>query len=327
MPHSTTEQEQTVNTSKSHGDWRDDLFRDGYVVVKNAIPEQRCQYYIDQMFKWLEKFPFGFKRDDRSTWTPERLPTHMKGGMYHGYRVQHERFMWEARQEPKVLQAFARLWGTDELLASFDGMNFTLPSGTQLPPTEPWPHIDQSPRRKGLQCVQGILNFAPNGIDDGGLLVMKGSHNLMQEFFKIHPDVMDRPTWGPDDWFGFSQDELNWFEERGCEILKVCADPGDLILWDSRTMHFNQVPKSQNLRAIIYACYTPASFASSQDLKTKAELFDQRAGTTHWPHANLHPNVEKKLRLGKEDSAERDRPFEEPEESEIVLKLAGKLAY
>jgi hypothetical protein len=80
---------------------------------------------------------------------------------------------------------------------------------------------------------------------------MKGSTNLMAEFFKAHPHVIGRPTWGTRDWFGFEKSEVQWFEERGCEIVKVCAGPGDVILWDSRTMHWNCVPETQNIRAIV----------------------------------------------------------------------------
>lgn len=99
MPHAVTIPDPAkLDDSASYGDWRDDLFRDGFVVVKGAIPTEKADYYVDQMFKWVEKFPFGFDRNDRSTWTPEHLPTHIKGGMYHGYRCQHERFVWEARQ-------------------------------------------------------------------------------------------------------------------------------------------------------------------------------------------------------------------------------------
>ncbi|KKY21922.1 putative phytanoyldioxygenase [Phaeomoniella chlamydospora] len=325
MPHAV--EPPTVDPTKSFRDWRDDLFRDGYVVIKNVIPQERCDYYIDKMFEWAGRFPWGFDRNDRSTWTDEHLPTHIKGGMYHGYRVQHERFMWEARTEPGVIEAFTKLWGTDKLLASFDGMNFTLPSGTPLEPTQPWPHVDQNPKRTGMQCVQGIINLAPNGPDDGGLLVMQGSTKIMEEFFKTHQGVIGRATWGSSDWFGFDEEEVKWFEDRGCKILKVCAEPGSIILWDSRTMHYNCVPKTQNLRAVIYACYTPSSFASPEVLKEKARFFDERMGTTHWPHDNLFPNVEKKPRLGLPDDQERDRPFEEPEETELVLKLAGKLPY
>jgi hypothetical protein len=36
------------------GDWRDDLARDGYAVIKGAIPEERANKYADQMYSWLE---------------------------------------------------------------------------------------------------------------------------------------------------------------------------------------------------------------------------------------------------------------------------------
>ncbi|GAB7332642.1 hypothetical protein MBLNU13_g04403t3 [Cladosporium sp. NU13] len=320
MPHSTIPN--TINTKTQCGDWRDDLFRDGFAVIKNAVSAEKAQHYISCMHQWLESFPYGFDRNAQETWTPQYLPAHMKGGMYHGYSIQHEKFMWEARQEPGVLEAFARLWETQDLLVSFDGMNITLPAGTPTK-TSPWPHVDQSPKRRGLQCVQGILNLAPNGPDDGGLLVYAGSHALNEEFFGTH-DVQDRPTWGPGDWFGFEQSEVDWFKQRGCELRKVCAEPGDLIVWDSRTVHFNETPRSQNLRAVIYLCYTPTAFAKEEDLQRKAELFHKRKGTTHWPHANIFENDPERMRLGKSDSYHRERPVQEPHITPLLLKLAGE---
>lgn len=117
--------------------------------------------------------------------------------------------------------------------------------------TEPWPHIDQSPERRGLVCAQGIINFAPNGPQDGGLVVVQGSHRLTEQFFKRHPDVIGRKTWGPKDWFPFTAEEVTWFKNQGCHIVKVCADPGDLIIWDSRTIHYNTLPKSDQIRSIV----------------------------------------------------------------------------
>lgn len=100
-----------------------------------------------------------------------------------------------------------------------------------------------------MQCVQGILNLAPNGPTDGGLMVMKGSSVLNEEFFASHTN--ERKTWGPTDWFGFTPDEVQWFADRGCELIKVCADPGDLILWDSRTVHYNVLPESEAVRSVL----------------------------------------------------------------------------
>lgn len=36
------------------GDWRDDLLRDGYAIVKGAIPRERADKYADSMYSWLE---------------------------------------------------------------------------------------------------------------------------------------------------------------------------------------------------------------------------------------------------------------------------------
>ncbi|KAH7398788.1 hypothetical protein DE146DRAFT_504849 [Phaeosphaeria sp. MPI-PUGE-AT-0046c] len=324
MPH--YENEPKIDTTTATGDWRESLFRDGFVVVKGVLSQEKAKSYQDRMFEWLETFPYGFSAQDQSTWTKEHLPEHMKGGMYHGYRVQHEKVIWDARTEPGVIDAFEKLWGTRDLLVSFDGMNLTLPSA-DLKPSTPWPHVDQNPKRKGMQCVQGILNLAPNGPDDGGLVVLKGSHNANETFFKLHPESAGAGTWGSMDWHGFNEKEVEWFKNRGCEEIKVCAEPGDLILWDSRQIHYNKVPSTQNVRAVMYICYTPASFASKEDIEKKADHFKNRFGTTHWPHANIFHHEDKNMRLGQPDTYSRDRPAHEPEESDLVLKLAGVKAY
>lgn len=37
-----------------YGDFRDDLERDGFAVIKGAIPRKRADAYAEDMFKWLE---------------------------------------------------------------------------------------------------------------------------------------------------------------------------------------------------------------------------------------------------------------------------------
>jgi hypothetical protein len=69
--------------------------------------------------------------------------------MYYAYAAPHEKMAWEARTEPGVVGIFEKLWGTKELLCSFDGMNISLPRRKDLN-WSPWPHCDQNPERKGL---------------------------------------------------------------------------------------------------------------------------------------------------------------------------------
>lgn len=191
-------------------------------------------------------------------------------------------------REPNVQKVFSDLWGTDELLCSFDGMNVTLPQQKDLT-WSPWPHCDQNPERKGMQCVQGLINYAPNGPDDGGLIVMKGSSKLYDTFFRetrqqaAHEDAPP-PEAEFRDHFIFSEDDVKWFEDHGCELVKTCLDPGDFVLWDSRTMHYAKHPEGDVIRSAQYICMTPAKFAKKEDLELKAQLFKEHQGTTHWPH-------------------------------------------
>jgi hypothetical protein len=38
----------------TYGDWRDDLVRDGYAVVKGAIPRERADQYGEEIMSYLE---------------------------------------------------------------------------------------------------------------------------------------------------------------------------------------------------------------------------------------------------------------------------------
>lgn len=38
----------------SYNDWRDDLVRDGFAVIKGAIPKEQVEKYADQMYSLAE---------------------------------------------------------------------------------------------------------------------------------------------------------------------------------------------------------------------------------------------------------------------------------
>lgn len=76
MPH--YENEPKIDTGITTGDWRDQLYQDGYYVLKGVLTPEKAQSYVDRMFQWLETFPYGFKSGDPSTWGREHLPDHIK---------------------------------------------------------------------------------------------------------------------------------------------------------------------------------------------------------------------------------------------------------
>lgn len=114
--------------SANHGDFRDDLTKDGFAVIKGVIPPDRVTQYRERAKDWLLSFDTELDFEDNKTWTENNLPVQNKIRTFAGYYVSHEKFMWDARMEPTVLETFATLWGTDELLVSFDSLNITFPN-------------------------------------------------------------------------------------------------------------------------------------------------------------------------------------------------------
>lgn len=83
--------------TRTYGDWRDDFFRDGFVVLKGVVPKERATQYQSEALSWLEGFKTGFDRNDKSTWKKENLPQSWKGGMYLHFAAAHEKYVWDVR--------------------------------------------------------------------------------------------------------------------------------------------------------------------------------------------------------------------------------------
>ena len=101
--------------------------------------------------------------------------------------------------------------------------------------------MDQSPRLvHKRQEVQGIANMYQSGPDDGGLVVVRGSHKLHRSYFdhagKFTED--EEPQQEQKGGQHFEYDELEWYKENGAEIVKVCANEGDLIRESKLPSHF-----------------------------------------------------------------------------------------
>ncbi|KAJ5810714.1 uncharacterized protein N7503_002932 [Penicillium pulvis] len=308
-------------TDQKFGDFRDDLTRDGFAVVKGAIAREKALTYADAMYSWLEDFQLGFDRNDPATVHKDKLPMINEKGMCLHYGLSHESFVWDVRSEPGVVDAFEKIYDDEDLIVSFDAINFQFPNRTDIASNKPWPHQDQDPMKHGFRCMQGLVNLLPNGPDDGGLIVCRGGHLLSERFHHDMADEARITAWTPE-WYGFTERGMKWLEDHGCKWEKVCAEPGDLLLWDSRTPHYNLSPKDHQPRFAIYTCFMPVADATQGDLLRKKEAFERRVGTTHWPNAK-HTGSNVAQRDGVDDPHNRDRPVNDPVLSERAYKLTG----
>lgn len=86
-----------ANAGVHYGDWRDEFFKQGFYVFKQAVPaEKATDYYYAKALSWLQSFNTAFDINDKKTWIQDNLPQSFKN-MYLGYCAAHEKFMWDAR--------------------------------------------------------------------------------------------------------------------------------------------------------------------------------------------------------------------------------------
>lgn len=69
----------------------------GYVVVPGVLPADKALNYADKAYGWVEDFGLGYKRDDPSTRTLDKLHFFAKGGLTNRYGVAHEQFIWDIK--------------------------------------------------------------------------------------------------------------------------------------------------------------------------------------------------------------------------------------
>jgi hypothetical protein len=69
----------------------------------------------------------GYDRNDLSTVHKDNLPVINEKGMCLNYGLSHEDFVWGIRSEPGVISAFEKIYDDQDLIVSFDAINFQFP--------------------------------------------------------------------------------------------------------------------------------------------------------------------------------------------------------
>jgi ectoine hydroxylase-related dioxygenase (phytanoyl-CoA dioxygenase family) len=258
----------------------DELDNNGYCIVPNVLTNKESDYYIQEIWKWLENLGVNIKRDNQSTWSDSNWPSVGKN-LIQNYNIGHAQFLWDLRCHEEVIKVYQELWNTSDLLVSFDGIGIARPvSVTGVLDDTPWWHIDQSFNKIGRHCIQGFVNLEESKEGDACFSAIVKSHKYHQELcdtFNIEKlDI---------DWYELDQDEINWyFETKKLKSVKVYPPKGSMVLWDSRTIHCNFPNKTDNMRYVAYISMTPAEWIDSENLKKKKYAFENLYTTAHWPH-------------------------------------------
>ena len=265
----------------------------GYAVVCNALQadSEEMERIKSEFWDFHEMIGGGVRRDDPSTWGRE-LIAHPATGIIAGFGFGQSRFLWSIRTLPVVRAAFEAIWQTEDLITSFDGGNAFRPD-PDWRTQGGWWHCDQNgtkPNRAGRVCVQGLVLLTPANEYTGGFCVMPGTHTQHAAFSERHPWAEQQGDFLP-------VPEGDEILAAGGRLLR--AEAGDLILWDSRTIHCNTPaiapaseapagavpPRDQLLRLAGYVCFAPSSWCSPDVAEQRARAALELVTSTHWPHA------------------------------------------
>ena len=275
--------------------WLAHLETQGYVVIREVATSDQVKHARDLLWSFVERNT-TMRRGEPATWTDAAFQKigHVGTGICAGCYAGHSALCWYVRCLPPVKRAFELIWSTDQLLVSFDAMNIFRPPGSgetadAIRTLSNWWHVDQGRLKRGRHAIQGFVSLTDATTATGGLCVMPGSH--------VYHDELLSYT---------AAHDKDYLQVPSPDINPLCRNPrfvtchaGDLVLWDSRTVHCN-TPALINglakgsppaspvqrdlLRAVVYVCMTPASKASLEVLTHRRLAFAARQGTNHWPH-------------------------------------------
>jgi ectoine hydroxylase-related dioxygenase (phytanoyl-CoA dioxygenase family) len=301
------------------------LEHQGYCVIPEVLDEKQTHEFVEAFWDWLEGLGTGIKRGDWSTWTKERKPLQDRGIVKYP-SLAHADFIWKMRCHPNVRSIFAQLWNDVDLLVGFCRACILPPASiASSHKKKDWFHVDQSSRRRGRHCIQGLVNLIDSDSSDAGLVVIPGSHFYHDEFFRVHDLGVSK------DWFKHDEKQLQWFYDiKKLKPQKINAPAGAMILWDSRLIHCNKAPDADQVvkdraRMCIYVCMTPRAWVTDPEiLLKKQEAFKNVKQAAHWPHTV--PSVENGIPFrtnGVDISVFKNIQTEPPVLDKIGMRLAG----
>jgi ectoine hydroxylase-related dioxygenase (phytanoyl-CoA dioxygenase family) len=224
----------------SEEDWQF-WIQNGYVIIKNAVPKENAERLAKLIWEFEEKDP-----NDPETWYADpRAEMKMKelvgSGMVEMYNHQYQ---WDNRQYPRVYEAFADIWGTDQLWTTIDRANLNIP----LRPQDTFKgfiHWDYDPSLVPKPVnVQGVLALADQTDENmGGFQCVPELFRTFDEWVKTQPE--DRDHFKPD--------------ISGFELVKVKLEAGDLLIFNSLLAHGIRPNYSKNkVRIAQYISMMPA---------------------------------------------------------------------
>jgi ectoine hydroxylase-related dioxygenase (phytanoyl-CoA dioxygenase family) len=297
----------------------------GVAIIPSILDDAECEHIVSGIWDFFEyitqKWETPINRANEKTWNEfyKLFPIHSMLVQY--WNVGHAQVSWDVRQNPKVVDVFAKLYNCskEEMLVSFDGLSFNLPPEVTKRgwnKNKLWLHCDQSFTQNEFKTAQSWVTALDVNEGDATLAILEGSHKYHQQFAEQFNLKKNKQ------WHKLTEEQLPFYNQ--CELHKIYCPKGSLVMWDSRTIHCgveaDKSRKMPNLRAVIYVCYAPRKQCSAKNILKKQKAFHELRSTIHDP---INPKLFGKNPRTYGAPIPEYSVIEPPTLSELGKKLAG----
>ena len=211
-------------------------------------------------------------------------------GVINGSGIGQSDFLWNVRSNPQVKRVFSEIWKDQALLVSFDGCCLFRDwrYNADWKTSGGWNHVDQNPKTKPDRCcVQGFVSLTDQSEGTGGLIVYPKTMLHFTELIDVTKN---------NDNFVKVPDSHSILSEGQIFGKLVHCQAGDLVLWDSCTVHCNNpataLPERSPgepvdlLRIVAYVSMSPVSMISPDILgeyrERRKQIVERNQTLTHW---------------------------------------------
>ncbi len=294
-----------------------DLEEFGYCIIPQVLSIPETEVLYQRIWhEFIEKAWPNCRMEERGNWA-EAFPMHNTVGIFAGPAGQIQ-VMWDLRQDPRIVNIFGNIWNTSDLIVSMDGISFMCPPEIREGRIDPWPHVDQGILRREDNAahnnnppddfvsesslktqpytIQGQFLFEESSDGDGGFYCIPKSHLRFTEFAPQLETISAMEIPREERSKARKKFLKEFFESREDEsgnsycMKHITAPRGSLILWDSRTVHWNQHatkdrPYSDRpkVRMVGYVCYVPKSRLTNEGRILRKEAYTKGVATGHNP--------------------------------------------
>jgi len=210
----------------------------GYVVLKGAVSKENAEAAELAIYEFL-----GMDREDAESWYKETLGHSIWVSM-----LRHPAF-WANRRSPRMVKAFAQLWGREDLWVTVDqgGLNPPERPGWEFP--GPHLHWDTTLAEPHYLDVLGILYLADTAEEQGAFSCVPGFHRTLKGWLDGLPEGV----------------EPRGEALRTLTMKPIAAERGDMVLWHTSLPHGSSPNRGTRPRVAQYISMRPTRWSHNTE--------------------------------------------------------------